>query len=387
MNTSEYKKFLHTCSKNINDFDVKLFDVDNTVHSVYDNIDKLQLQASKVRQKFVDNIANNLLDFEKNFISNKSYINWCLSYDDFYNSLLKLLDKKKIKSVSIFPSDFNNELSLEKMLKLEGISLFSKDNICSIHEPNFGIVDTGSFLSIFNSIFEMELLLDSKIKIFILPINKFICNISDIDIFAHILSIYKDNAKFPQISNIFTPNSAENKSETHLFIVDNGRSNLLSLKEQKKSLWCINCGACKKVCPVYKLIKDQPYNNSLTGPLANVMLPFLENYDSYKHLSFNSVLCGNCSKVCPVNIPITDLILENRKFFFESKIMNLEDNLLSLGLKKFLISRKNMNRRYWVKKYLLRKMLPNTIKKSIRIPSFSKKTFNQNEQQNKANIE
>jgi L-lactate dehydrogenase complex protein LldF len=141
------------------------------------------------------------------------------------------------------------------------------------------------------------------------------------------------------------------------------------------------------VCPVYKLIKDQPYNNSLTGPLANVMLPFLENYDSYKHLSFNSVLCGNCSKVCPVNIPITDLILENRKFFFESKIMNLEDNLLSLGLKKFLISRKNMNRRYWVKKYLLRKMLPNTIKKSIRIPSFSKKTFNQNEQQNKANIE
>ena len=46
MNTSEYKKFLHTCSKNINDFDVELFDADNTVHSVYDNIDKLKLDIS-----------------------------------------------------------------------------------------------------------------------------------------------------------------------------------------------------------------------------------------------------------------------------------------------------------------------------------------------------
>lgn len=387
MNTSEYKNFLHTCSKNINNIDIQSFNVNNLVHSTFDNVDKLRLQAFNIRQNFLNNITDNLLEFEKVFTSKKGYINWCLSYDDFLESLLKLLDSKKIKAVNSFPSDFNDELGLNKMLKSEGISIFSKENICSIHEPDLGIVDTGSFFSVFDSVFKMELILDSKIRIFILPINKFICHLSDIDTFTHIFSIYKNNSKFPQISNIFTPNCNDNKSETHLFIVDNGRSNLLSLKEQRKSLLCINCGACKKVCPVYQVIKDEPYNNSFTGPIANVMLPFLENYESYKHLSFNSTLCGNCSKVCPMNIPITDLILENRKFFFENKIMNLEDNLMILGFKKFLFSRKNMNRRYWVKRFLLRRMIPKPMKKNIPLPLFSKKTFNQYELQNKSNTQ
>lgn len=383
MNTSEYKKFLHSCNKSINNSDFKLFNVNNLLNTPFENIDKLKLQASNIRQKFINNIADNLLEFEKNFLKNKANINWCLSYDDFSKSLLKLLDNKKIKAVNTISSDFVDELDLKNMLKSEGISSFSKDNICTIHEPSLGIVDSGSLFSIFESTFDMELLLDSKIKIFILPINKFICNISDIDIFTQIFSIYKYNSNFPFVSNIFTPNTTENQTETHLFIIDNGRSNLLSLKEQRKSLLCINCGSCKKVCPVYQLIKDKPYNNVLTGPIANVMLPFLENYERYKHLSFNSVLCGNCSNICPMNIPIHELLIENRKYFFQSKIMDVDDNLLALNLKRFLINRKNMNKTHWIKKYLLKRMLPKAAKKQI--PLFSEKTFNQIYQNNNLN--
>ncbi len=377
MNTSEYKRFLHNCSKNIDNSKLELLDVNDIIHSTFDDIDKLKLQASKVRQKFLNNIVDNLLLFEKNVTKNKANVNWCLSYDDFFESLIKLLNRKKIKNVNFFPSDFSEELNLNNMLKSEGISFFSKENICSIYEPLLGIVDTGSLFSIFNSIFEMELIMDSKYKIFIIPINKFICNISDIDIFTHIFSIYKQNYSFPSISNIFTPNSNETKSETHIFIVDNGRSNLLSLKEQRKSLCCINCGACKKVCPVYQTIKDIPYDNSLTGPIANVMLPFLENYENYRHLSFNSVLCGNCSNICPMNIPISNLIIENRKYFFDFKMMDYEDNVLFFSFKKFFFNRKIMNKRGWLKRFLLRKVLPKSVKKQIQLPRFSKKTFYQ----------
>ena len=226
----------------------------------------------------------------------------------------------------------------------------------------------------------MELFLDSKIKICILPINKFICNISDIDIFTHIFSIYKKNTSFPILSNIFTPSAFDTNKETYVFIVDNSRSNLLAFKEQRRILSCIDCGACKKVCPVYQSIKDEPYSNTITGPVANVMLPYLENYENYKHLSYNCLLCGNCSSVCPVNLSIPDLILENRKFFFENKILDFEDNLLIISLKKFFLKRKKMNSKSWYKRYLLRRIIPKTTRKLVYIPTFSKRTFNQIQQ-------
>ncbi len=381
MNTSEYKRFLHICNKNVDKSDFELFNPKDLVHSSFNDIDKLRNKASKIRGKFLDNIVGNLLLFEKNIISNKGQINWCLSYEDFTEQLLNLLSNKKIKAVNAFFSNFTDELGLKETLKNEGISTFSKENKCSILSPDLAVVDTASMFSVWESIFEMELFLDSKIKIFILPINKFICNISDIDIFTHIYSIYKKNISFPILSNIFTPSANDTNKETYVFIVDNSRSNLLAFKEQRKALSCLDCGACKRVCPVYNTIKDEPYNNTITGPIANVILPYLENYENHKHLSFNCLLCGNCSSICPVNISIPDLILENRKFFFENKILDFEDNLLILSLKKFFLSRKKMNLKRWFKKYLLRRRIQKTTRKLVQIPQFSKRTFNQLQQE------
>lgn len=381
MNTSEYKRFLHICNKNVDKSDFELFNPKDLVHSSFNDIDKLRNKASKIRGKFLDNIVGNLLLFEKNIISNKGQINWCLSYEDFTEQLLNLLSNKKIKAVNAFFSNFTDELGLKETLKNEGISTFSKENKCSILSPDLAVVDTASMFSVWESIFEMELFLDSKIKIFILPINKFICNISDIDIFTHIYSIYKKNISFPILSNIFTPSANDTNKETYVFIVDNSRSNLLAFKEQRKALSCLDCGACKRVCPVYNTIKDEPYNNTITGPIANVILPYLENYENHKHLSLNCLLCGNCSSICPVNISIPDLILENRKFFFENKILDFEDNLLILSLKKFFLSRKKMNLKRWFKKYLLRRRIQKTTRKLVQIPQFSKRTFNQLQQE------
>ena len=377
MNTSEYKRFLHICNKNVDNSHFELFNPKDMVHSVFFFINKLKNQAYKIRQKFIDNIVDNLLLFEKNLLSNKGKINWCLSYEDFTEQLLNLLSNKKIKSVNAFFSNFTEELGLKEILKNEGISSFSKENKCSILSPDLAVVDTASMFSVFDSVFEMELFLDSKIKIFILPINKFICNISDIDIFTHIFSIYEKNTSSPILSNIFTPSSLDTNKETYVFIVDNSRSNLLAFKEQRKILSCIDCGACKKVCPVYQSIKDEPYNNTITGPVANVILPYLENFENYKHLSYNCLLCGNCSSVCPINIQIHDLILENRKFFFENKILDFDDNLLIISLRRFFSKRKKMNSKSWYKRYLLRRMIPKTTRKLVQIPQFSKRTFNQ----------
>ena len=249
------------------------------------------------------------------------------------------------------------------------------DGKCAILEPEFGIVNTGSLFSIFNSAFDMEIVMGSKLKIFIIPINKFVCNIAEIDIMSTLLSIYRNQNDSPFLSSIFTPNSHKD-SASHVFLIDNGRSNILASKTHRKALWCIDCDACKRVCPVFNTIGDKPYNNVFTGPYANVVLPFYENFDSYKHLSFNSVGCGNCTRVCPVNIPLTDLMIENRRFFFEKKIMDLGDEFLCSRLKKFLLSRSEMNKKTWLKKRKIKAFIKSSVLKNRITPPFAKQSFN-----------
>lgn len=377
MNTKEYKTFLSDCKASIDEkpLTISFDDFDDLSHSVFSNPHKIKQKASEIRKKFIDNIDENLLIFERKFTENGGKVHWCVSYDDFIDSLSVLLAKNKIKAVNTFTSRFNAELGLDFSLKNEKIATMATDGKCAILEPEFGIVNTGSLFSIFNSAYDMEIVMGSKLKIFIIPINKFVCNIAEIDITSTLLSIYRNQNDSPFLSSIFTPNSHKD-SASHVFLIDNGRSNILASKTHRKALWCIDCDACKRVCPVFNTIGDKPYNNVFTGPYANVVLPFYENFDSYKHLSFNSVGCGNCTRVCPVNIPLTDLMIENRRFFFEKKIMDLGDDLLCSRLKKFLLSRSEMNKKTWLKKRKIKAFIKSSVLKNRITPPFAKQSFN-----------
>lgn len=377
MNTKEYKTFLSDCKASIDEkpLTISFDDFDDLSHSVFSNPHKIKQKASEIRKKFINNIDENLLIFERKFTENGGKVHWCVSYDDFIDSLSVLLAKNKIKAVNTFTSRFNAELGLDFSLKNEKIATMATDGKCAILEPEFGIVNTGSLFSIFNSAFDMEIVMGSKLKIFIIPNNKFVCNIAEIDIMSTLLSIYRNQNDSPFLSSIFTPNSHKD-SASHVFLIDNGRSNILASKTHRKALWCIDCDACKRVCPVFNTIGDKPYNNVFTGPYANVVLPFYENFDSYKHLSFNSVGCGNCTRVCPVNIPLTDLMIENRRFFFEKKIMDLGDELLCSRLKKFLLSRSEMNKKTWLKKRKIKAFIKSSVLKNRITPPFAKQSFN-----------
>lgn len=384
MNTKEYKTFLNDCKDSIDakPLNLSIDFLDDLSHSVFENPQKIKQKAAEIRKKFIDKIDENLLIFERKFIENGGKVHWCVSYDDFLDSLLDLLSKNKIKAVNTFSSRFADELGLDFSLKNEKIATVSTDGECAIHEPQFGIVNTGSLFSVFDSAFEMEIVMSSKLKIFIIPINKFVCNITDIELISTLLSIYRNGSDSPFLSSVFTPIN-NSLGTSHVYLIDNGRSNILASKTHRKALWCIDCDACKMVCPVYNTIGDKPYNNVFSGPYANVVLPFYENYESYKHLSFNSVGCGCCTKICPVHIPLSDLMIENRKFFFDNKIMDLGDELLSSRLKKLLLSRSEMNKKTWIKKRKIKACIKSSVLKGRNTPPFANQSFNALKTQNK----
>lgn len=100
--------------------------------------------------------------------------------------------------------------------------------------------------------------------------------------------------------------------ELHIVLVDNGRSRLLggSLAE---ILYCVRCGACLNVCPVYRQIGGHAYGGVYPGPVGSVVMPGLMGLDDWSELAQASSLCGACRDVCPVRIDLPRLLLKLRE--------------------------------------------------------------------------
>jgi L-lactate dehydrogenase complex protein LldF len=109
------------------------------------------------------------------------------------------------------------------------------------------------------------------------------------------------------------PNETDGPEEMYVVLLDNGRTNLLAQKDQRQGLYCIRCGACLNVCPVYKNIGGHTYETTYSGPIGSIITPHMRGMEEFKHLSYASSLCGKCTEVCPVKIDIHKMLLLNRR--------------------------------------------------------------------------
>ena len=111
----------------------------------------------------------------------------------------------------------------------------------------------------------------------------------------------------------------------YIILLDNGRTQVDD--ESWEALTCIRCGACLNACPVYKTIGGYTYNTTYSGPIGSVLTPFFRGFSDFSHLSFASTLCGKCVDVCPVRIPLTELLLSNRRKAVEQGIRPLTEKM------------------------------------------------------------
>jgi L-lactate dehydrogenase complex protein LldF len=100
--------------------------------------------------------------------------------------------------------------------------------------------------------------------------------------------------------------------ELHIVILDNGRSRLLGTA-LAEILYCVRCGACLNVCPVYRLVGGHAYGGVYPGPVGSVVMPGLHGAGNWSELAHASSLCGACRDVCPVRIDLPHLLLAVRR--------------------------------------------------------------------------
>ncbi|TWR30643.1 iron-sulfur cluster-binding protein [Mucilaginibacter pallidiroseus] len=208
---------------------------------------------------------------------------------------------------------------------------------------NFLVADTGSICITENEGNARLTTSFPKIHIAVVGIEKMIPSIADLDLFWPMLSTHGTGQNLTVYNTILSgprqPNETDGPEEMYVVLLDNGRTNLLAQKDQRQGLYCIRCGACLNVCPVYKNIGGHTYDTTYSGPIGSVITPHMRGMEEFKHLSFASSLCGKCTEVCPVKIDIHKMLLLNRRDAVNEGLPAMKEKWGWAGWKKGMLKR------------------------------------------------
>ena len=186
-----------------------------------------------------------------------------------------------------------------------------------------------------------------KIHIAVTGIEKIIPSMGDLDTLWPLLATHGTGQYMTVYNSLLLgprqDDEIDGPDEMYVVLLDNGRTELLKNVKQREALNCIRCGACLNACPVYKNIGGHTYGTTYSGPIGAVITPHMKGMEEYKHLSFASSLCGRCTEVCPVNIPLHDMLLENRNDSVKQGFTTSSERITMKGWKKLMKSRSMMD--------------------------------------------
>ncbi len=96
----------------------------------------------------------------------------------------------------------------------------------------------------------------------------------------------------------------------YLVILDNGRRRLAADPELAEALYCLRCGACLNVCPVFQVGAAHLYGRIYSGPIGILLAPDIAPPGDIADLCTQ---CGACGDICPVAIRLPEKILYLRR--------------------------------------------------------------------------
>ena len=269
---------------------------------------------------------------------------------------------------------FHEKFGLPENSKPEEITLFVRDQLrkefiradVGITGGNFLIADMGALVLTENEGNGLLSIAFPRIHIAVVGIEKIIPSMDDLDLFLPLLAHHGTGQHITVYNNILlgprTEWEVDGPDEMYVILLDNHRTDVLKLKEQRKALSCIRCGACLNGCPVYKSIGGYTYGATYSGPIGSVISPHFKGFKDYHHLSFASSLCGKCTEVCPVKIPLHELLLHNRAEAVSKKYVSFFWRKVNSGWKMVMM-----------KKWMLEK--PGSKLKNRMISRFGKKLW------------
>jgi iron-sulfur cluster protein len=145
-------------------------------------------------------------------------------------------------------------------------------------------------------------------------------------------------------------------SEVHIVLVDNGRLQMREATEFREALYCIKCGACLNVCPVFASLAGQTYGHIYQGGIGAILTAFLHGMDEAEDVASLCLGCMACKEACPARIDIPRMITKLRASLAEEKGLPWMSKVAYQSILKYP---ERLDRLAWVGSYLLRPFADN----------------------------
>jgi L-lactate dehydrogenase complex protein LldF len=206
---------------------------------------------------------------------------------------------------------------------------------------NFAVADTGTVVLVTNEGNGRMVTSLPRIHVAVMGIDKVIPSMTDLAVFLAILARSATGQKLSVYTTLVRgprrPTELEGPDEFHLILMDNGRSRQIA-GTLREALYCLRCGACLNVCPVYRQIGGHAYGHTYPGPIGILLTAMLNGTESVKDLAHASSLCGACKDVCPVRIDIPRMLIELREHLDREKIAPAPERLVFRAFRRILMS-------------------------------------------------
>src|SRR6266478_2165107 len=357
----------------------------------------LRTQASAVKKHTIDNLDYYLEQFEQQVVAHGGRVIYCKDGSDVADFVLGLAKEKdahlivKSKSMTTEELDFNERLehhgleSVEtdlgeyiiqlahirpfhiiapalQMTRFDVADIFTqhlgvtetvitkqtqiaravlRDKFLAadigVSGANFLVADSGAIVLVENEGNARLTTSAPKIHIAVAGIEKLIPRAQDLATFLKLLgrsatgqplTVYTSFLSGPRRGD-----EIDGPDEFYVVLIDNGRTKLLADREKRQSLYCIRCGACLNICPVYRTIGGHAFPWVYSGPIGAIITPQFLGAMHEPALPFASSLCGACAEVCPVKIDIPKVLLDLRADVNKAKARDGQGKLERLAFR------------------------------------------------------
>jgi L-lactate dehydrogenase complex protein LldF len=336
--------------------------------------EELREKASQIKDYVLSDLAELLIEFEKNATQNGAVVHWAADADEFNRIVLEIIQSRSARNIVKSKSMLTEECGLNHYLEEHGIEIvdtdlgeriiqfrneppshivlpaihLKKEDIGELfHEKlgtergaidpqyltraarahlrgkfvnaqvaltgvNFAVAENGSVVVCTNEGNADMGVHSAPVQIHCMGIEKIIPRMEHLGLFTRLLARNATGQPITTYTSHYrTP---KENGEMHIIIVDNGRTERLASSDYRDALKCIRCGACMNTCPVYRRSGGHSYGFTIPGPIGTILAPHsVPGKILYKDLPAASSLCMSCSNVCPVKIGIHEQIYKLRQ--------------------------------------------------------------------------
>ncbi len=191
-----------------------------------------------------------------------------------------------------------------------------------ISGANFAVAETGTICLITNEGNGRLTTTAPRVHVALLGLERIVATLADLEACLQVLARSATGQALSVYTTLLTgprrpatsarAREIDGPDELHVVVIDNGRSRLLGT-DLAEMLYCIRCGACLNVCPIYQRAGGHAYGSVYPGPMGSIVTPGLGELAAAAELPQASSLCGACRDACPVRIDLPRLLLNLRQ--------------------------------------------------------------------------